>query len=401
MPHNERLIRTLLILGIFCALVYLGQFLWSIGGGLSDLILLLAMAWLVAYVLTPIAQWLNEGPIPQPVLKWVRHRWGDRPADGLDAIRIPYALSAVTLYLLVLLALVLATVLAVPGIIKQLGQLAVQVPGYIEQIPDYWNGIQDEIVRRFNVDRETLTKAVPIDQFAQEATAALPDLLGNAVAVVQRIAAGIANTLLVLILSLYIMLDGKRLSEQFYRIVPIRYQDEFQFVFNTIDRTFGGFLRGQVLMALIQGIFTGLVMRLFGLQFSMITSILSGFLMFIPELGAPVAMLAPAVASALQGSDATIPLFIITLVFQQLLLRFVIPHIMSEAIGMPPLLILVSVLVSAKVMGLWGFFFGIPVAGALYTIAVVALEQMKQSTDAQDQTRQDKEKAREQLDPDD
>jgi predicted PurR-regulated permease PerM len=401
MPHNERLIRTLLILGIFCALVYLGQFLWSIGGGLSDLILLLAMAWLVAYVLTPIAKWLNEGPIPKPVLKWVRHRWGDRPADGLDAIRIPYALSAVMLYLLVLLALVLTTVLAVPGIIKQLGQLAVQVPGYIEQIPDYWNGIQDEIVRRFNVDRETLTKAVPIDQFAQEATAALPDLLGNAVAVVQRIAAGIANTLLVLILSLYIMLDGKRLSEQFYRIVPIRYQDEFQFVFSTIDRTFGGFLRGQVLMALIQGIFTGLVMRLFGLQFSMITSILSGFLMFIPELGAPVAMLAPAVASALQGSDATIPLFIITLVFQQLLLRFVIPHLMSEAIGMPPLLILVSVLVSAKVMGLWGFFFGIPVAGALYTIAVVALEQMKQSTDARDQTRQDKEKAREQLDPND
>jgi len=394
MPHNERLIRTLVILGIFCALVYLGQFLWSIGAGLSDLILLLAMAWLVAYVLTPIAQWLNEGPIPQPILGWVRNRWGDRLADGLDAIRIPYSLAAVALYLLVLLALVLATVLAVPGIIKQLGQLAVQVPGYIEQIPDYWEGIQDELVRRFNVDRETLTKAVPIDRFAQEATAALPDLLGNAVSVVQRVAAGIANTLLVLILSLYIMLDGKRLTAQFYRIVPIRDQDEVQFVFSTIDRTFGGFLRGQVLMALIQGIFTGLVMRLFGLQFTMITSILSGFLMFIPELGAPVAMLAPSVASALQGSDATIPILIIMLVFQQILLRFVIPHILSEAIGMPPLLILVSVLVSAKVMGLWGFFFGIPVAGALYTIAVVALEQMKQSADAQDQQRQSEEQTR-------
>jgi predicted PurR-regulated permease PerM len=398
MPHNERLIRTLVILGIFCALVYLGQFLWRIGGGLSDLILLLAMAWLVAYVLTPIAQWLNEGPIPKPVLRWVRQRWGDRPAGRLDAIRIPYAVSAVALYLLVLLALVLVTVLAVPGIIKQLGQLAVQVPGYIEQIPDYWEGIQDELVRRFNVDRETLTKAVPIDRFAEEATAALPDLLGNAISVVQGVVAGIANTLLILILSLYIMLDGKRLSAQFDRIVPIRYQDEFQFVFSTIDRTFGGFLRGQVLMALIQGIFTGLVMRLFGLQFTMITSILSGFLMFIPELGAPVAMLAPSVASALQGSDATIPIFIIMLVFQQILLRFVIPQILSEAIGMPPLLILVSVLVSAKVMGLWGFFFGIPVAGALYTIAVVALEQMKQSTDARDRQRQSEEQTRQELD---
>jgi predicted PurR-regulated permease PerM len=311
----------------------------------------------------------------------------------LDAIRVPYAVAAVSLYLLVLLTLVLSIVLAVPGIIKQLGQLAYQIPRYIEQIPSWWDGVQAQIVERFNVDPETLAKAVPIDQFTQEATAAMPDVIGNAVTVVQRIATGIANTLLVLILSLYIMLDGKRLSEQFYRLVPLRYQDEAQFVFRTVDRTFGGFLRGQVLMALIQGIITGVVMRLFGLQFTMITAILSGLLMFIPELGAPVAMVAPSVASVLQGSDATIPLLVIMLVFQQLLLRFVIPQIMSEAIGMPPLLILVSVLVSAKVMGVWGFFFGIPVAGAIYTIAIVALEQIKQATDARDREREAAEQA--------
>jgi predicted PurR-regulated permease PerM len=340
------------------------------------------MAWLVAYVLGPIAQWLNQGPVPVSVQKWVQRRWGDQPAKHLATIRLPYGLAAISLYLLVLLTLILTTILAVPGIIKQLGQLANQAPEYIAQLPDWWDGIQTQIVERFNVDPVTLAKAVPIDRFTQEATAALPDILGNAVNVVQSIASGIANTLLVLILSLYIMLDGKRLSEQFYRLIPNRYQDEAEFVFDTIDRTFGGFLRGQVLMALIQGVFTGVAMRLFGLQFTMVTAILSGFIMFIPELGAPIAMLAPAVASAFQGSNATIPLLIIVLVFQQILLRFVIPKIMSEAIGMPPLVILVSVLVSAKIMGLWGFFFGIPVAGAIYTIAIVTLEQVKQTTDA-------------------
>ena len=388
MPHNERLIRTLLILGIFCALIYLGRFLWEIGQSLSDLILLMAMAWLVAYVLGPIARWLNRLTVPKPVVRWVRQRWGGRPAARLRTFRIPYALTAVSLYLLVLLALVLATVLAVPGIIKQLGELAEQVPDYIQQISEWWVGMQDRIVRRFDVDPATLAKAVPIEQFAQEATSALPDIIGNAVTVLQRVASGVANTLLVLILSLYIMLDGRRLSEQFFRLVPLRYKDEMDFVFRTIDRTFGGFLRGQVLMSLIQGIFTGLVMRLFGLEFATVTAIVSGLIMFIPELGAPVAMLAPSVAAVLQASNATIPLFIIMLIFQQLLLRFIIPQIMSQAIGMPPLLILVSVLVSAKIMGLWGFFFGIPVAGALYTIAIVALERMKLAADAQDQQNQ-------------
>lgn len=397
MPRNERMMHTLVLLGIFCALAYLSKFLWEIGQGLWDLILLLAMAWLVAYVLGPIAHGMSRARVPQPILEAVRQRWGNRYVDPLSTLHVPYGLAAVSLYLLLLLSLVLITVLAVPGIVKQLVQLANQVPDYIEEVPQWWEGVQGKIVERFDVDPETLAEVVPIEDFVQQATSALPDVILNAVTVVQQIASGIANTLLVLILSLYIMLDGKRLSDQFYRLVPLRYQDELHFVFSTVDRTFGGFLRGQVLMAFIQGAFTGVVMYILGLQFTMLTAILSGLLMFIPEIGAPVAMVAPSVAAALQGSGATIPLFFLMLIFQQILLRFVIPKVMSEAVGMPPLLILVSVLVSAKIMGFWGFFFGIPVAGAVYTILIVTLERIKQATDAQDQQRRAEEQARREL----
>jgi len=389
MLRHERLVHTLVLLGILCALVYLGKFMWEVGQSLLDLILLLAMAWLVAYVLGPIAEWMSRARIPQPALKIVRQRWGDRLANLLGALHIPYALAAISLYLLLLFSLVLVTVLAVPGIVKQLVELANQTPNYIEELPVWWEGVQENIVERFDVDPETLSEVVPVEDFVQQATSALPDVILNAVTVVQQIASGIANTLLVLILSLYIMLDGKRLSDQFYSLVPMRYQDELHFVFSTIDRTFGGFLRGQVLMAFIQGAFTGVVMYVLDLQFTMLTAILSGLLMFIPELGAPVAMVAPTVVAALQDSGAALPLLIVMFVFQQILLRFVIPKVMSEAIGMPPLLILVSVLVSANIMGFWGFFFGIPVAGAAYTIIIVILERIKQATDAQDQQRQE------------
>jgi predicted PurR-regulated permease PerM len=393
MVRDERLVRTLVILGICCAVVYLGRFLWDIGRGLANLILLLALAWLMAYVLGPVAQWLHRLRIPKRTIEWVGNRWGDRPAKRLQVVNIPYGLAVLLIYFLLLVILIAATVLAVPGIIKQLGQLANQVPDYIEQVPDWWVGVQDTIVRRFNVDPETLAKVVPIDRFAAEATSALPDIIGNAVTVMQTIASGVASVSLMLILSLYIMIDARRVSDQFYRLVPLRYQDDFQFIFNTFDRTFGAFLRGQVLMVVITIIFTGAVMRLFGLQFTMVTAILAGLVMFIPELGAPIALFAPSVASTLQGSDATIPLFIIVLIFQQILLRLVMPKILGEAMGMPPLLILVSVLVSAMVLGFWGFFFGVPLAGALYIIGVVTLERIKQTADAQHQQRHDEEQA--------
>jgi len=128
MLGNERLVRTLVVLGIACALVYLGRLLWEIGSTLSDLILLLALAWLVAYILDPIAYWLNKARIPDSVIERARHRLGDRGATLLSKFRIPYSLAALSIYLTVLCMLVLVTILAVPGIIKQLGQLANQVP---------------------------------------------------------------------------------------------------------------------------------------------------------------------------------------------------------------------------------------------------------------------------------
>lgn len=397
MFSNERLTRVLLILGILCALTYLASVFWSIVQVFFNLLLLLGLAWLVAFILRPIAEWLDRGPVPALAIGFVRRRWGGRPARVLAAVRIPYGLAAVLLYLMMLFGIGLIIVLIVPGIVKQLLELAQQAPEYIQNIPDWWDGVQAKIVERFDVDPETLADVVPVDDLVRQATNRIPTLIDNLIDVIQSIATGVANTLLVLILSLYIMLDGRRLSAGMKRIVPNRYQDEMRFVVRTFDRTFGGFLRGQVLMALIEGVFTGIVMRLFGLKFTMITAILSGLLMFIPELGAPVAAAAPSVTAILQGANVAVPLIIIMLIFQQILLRFIIPLFMSEAIGMPPLLILVSVLGSAKLMGLWGFFFGIPLAGAVYTFVVVFLERLKQATDAEDAARETAEWAK--LDP--
>jgi predicted PurR-regulated permease PerM len=44
---------------------------------------------------------------------------------------------------------------------------------------------------------------------------------------------------------------------------------------------------------------------------------------------------------------------------------------------MPPLLILAAIMISARLIGIWGFIFGIPVAGALYAIGTFFLDRWK------------------------
>jgi predicted PurR-regulated permease PerM len=73
--------------------------------------------------------------------------------------------------------------------------------------------------------------------------------------------------------------------------------------------------------------------------------------------------------------------------FQQILLHLIVPRIMSESVGMPSLLTLISVLIGVRLWGVWGFIFGIPVAGAVYTIGLVLLRRFKRAQDALDQER--------------
>ncbi len=384
MQNNRREHTIFFTLGTFCALIYIANYVAHIISRFSYPLLLLASAWVVAFVLKPVAQWLDQGVVPDTLTDWVRRRWGERYAGLLRAIRIPYSLAVTLIYFSLLLGLAMIVLLLSPPLINQLTRLSKQLPEYAERLPDWWAGVQDKIVQRFGVDQEALTDLVSMDDLTERVTKVLPDVLEGGIAVVQGIASGIANTLLVLTLSLYLMLDSRRLAEQLDRVLPLRYQDDFDFVNRAVRHAFGSFLLGKVVKGTIHAGFVMLVMSLFDVPFKAVTATFTGLLMFIPQLGMPVAMVAPSLISMMHGSDATIPLLIVMIVFQQILIRFIMPRLTSEWTGMPPLLSMLAVIIGSIVLGAWGFFFSAPAATAIYLISVKFLERKKQAADARD-----------------
>jgi predicted PurR-regulated permease PerM len=61
---------------------------------------------------------------------------------------------------------------------------------------------------------------------------------------------------------------------------------------------------------------------------------------------------------------------LILIVFQFIVVNVLMPRVISDAIGLHPLLVFASLLVSIKVAGFWGAFFGIPIAGVLWAMAM-------------------------------
>jgi predicted PurR-regulated permease PerM len=206
--------------------------------------------------------------------------------------------------------------------------------------------------------------------------------VSNTAIIIGRVASALGELALVLALSFYMMLDGKRLSDQFYRLVPARYLDEVEFASRTLDKTFGGFLRSQVLMAAASGVATGIASGIAGLPYGAAIGAICGVIMIVPLIGAPIAMFLPSVIALLGGNTgAAIALLVFLYIFQQILLHLVVPRLMSETIGMPSFLVLASTLVGVRMMGVWGFIFAIPVAGAIYAMGVMFLERYKRRQD--------------------
>jgi predicted PurR-regulated permease PerM len=246
---------------------------------------------------------------------------------------------------------------------------------------------QTDIAERFDVPPELVNRLYNPDEISGRAVAiveAAPRYIAN---LIRGIASGVGEALLVLALSYYLMLDGQRLSRQIRDLVPQRFQDEYELTVSTIDRAFGGFVRGQIVMAVLSGVVTAIAAGVAGVRYGAIVGAIAGLVIFIPLIGAPIAMFLPSAVALIQGVPllATVLLLAFLTVFQQILLHLVVPRIMSESIGMPPLLILISVLIGARLWGVWGFIFGIPVAGAIYTIGLVMLRRFKREQDRLDQ----------------
>ena len=381
---RRRLYNTLLVLLTLMAALYLLRLLWAIASPFTDLLLVLALAWLVTFILRPAVVWLAEGPPAQWLVKRVWKRWGERRAVALGHALVPLAVTLV--YLALLGALIVTLVAFVPVAVNQARQLTMNLGEYLGQATELIATFQTDIAQRFHVPPELVNQFYKPEEVSKQLTAAAQAAPRVVAYAIRTVASGLGEALLVLALSFYLMLDSARLKQRVYALIPNRFQDEYDLTVSMISRSFGGFLRGQVVMAVLSGAVTALAAGFAGMRYGAIIGAIVGLIVVVPLVGAPIAMLLPSVIALIQGVPPLNALLLLAFltVFQQILLHFIVPRIMSESIGMPPALTLIAVLIGTKLWGVWGFIFGIPVAGAIYTVGLVMLSRFKREQDRLD-----------------
>jgi len=333
-------VRALVIVLLAISCLYLAGQIWQIAVQFSDIILLFFLAWVVAFILEPVVEVLQRKAL------------------------VPRPMAVAVAYLGMLVIGAVAIILIVPALSRQTVQLVSEFPAYAALINDGFLDLQTTLDDRgFAVN---LAALLQFEDLMRRAEAVGPLVLANAVTLATQLATFVIQLVLVLMLSFYVMLDGPRIQRGTLALVPVAFRDDVQFFVASVNRAFAGFLRGQLAQALIYSLGTALIMWGAGLDLILLTAVVNTVLMLIPFVGPPLALILPLSIAVFEKPGSFWLVFIVVVVLQQAVINVVGPRVMSSAVGVHPLLVFLGILVGAKLAGVWGAVFGVPV------VAVVA-----------------------------
>jgi len=354
----------------------IGQALLAI----SNVILLVVLAWILTLMLRPAVNWIHGLIMPDRVIRPLRDRWGGRLADRL--VHPSWGWSIFIVYLL-LLAVVSVIVLAlIPLVIEQTRQLVITLqqqanalPYLIQRITEIVTNTRDFLVTRLNIDPALIVLPRP-EEITSQITGFASNLLQIGFNIVGAIAATLGQVMLVVFLSAFIMIDGKETTLTIMRLVPRQYKPDMQTLLKTSELAFSGFIRGTALQGLIYGVGVMFFMTIFGIGSPIAVGVITGMLMLIPVIGGVLGLLIPLLVAMLQPSPNTVWLMICLSVFELIVFNFVAPRVISQSVKIPSLLVIVSILIGWQLIGFWGFVFAVPVAAVVYSIGFVILERV-------------------------
>ena len=298
-------------------------------GSLSSVLILIGVAFFLAIGLEPAASWfVNRG-----LRRWL----------------------ATTLVFVVFLAAMGGFVAAaIPPLVQQAEDLVHQVPNYLQQAQDHSSAI-GRLNDRFHL-QQRITDAVK-----GSGGSALNEVVSAGTAVF----GALADSLIVIVLTVYFLVDMPRIRTTMYRLVPGTRRPRAILIGDEVFAKVGAYVLGNVLISVITGVATFIWLIAFGVPYPLLLAIFVAVLDLVPIVGSTIAGVvsaAVALTVSLPVCIATVAFFIVFRLLEDYLLM---PRIIGRAVKVPGLITVVAVLIGGALLGIVGALVAIPIAAAL------------------------------------
>src|SRR3990170_536286 len=284
MQSEGRWIRALLVLSTLTVALVLTGLVANVVVYFSDIILILVMAWVFAFILSPLVE------LPKRVI------------PGL-----PRTLVVVTVYALLFLLLSAIVLLIAAQLAESIAGFTDDLPTLQQQLPEILAPWQERLAELgLQVDLVLVSRQA-LEEIARSSGQFLGPLQELALASLSTL----GNLLFMIFLSLFIVLDKDRILGFVNRITPPRFANEMRLFQTSVAASFGGFIRGQAVQGVVYGAIAAVGSVALDIGYAPLTTALVAIFQMIPFFGPFVSWAPPVVAAILTQPDALVPIIVI------------------------------------------------------------------------------------------
>jgi predicted PurR-regulated permease PerM len=358
--RTKRIVSIILFIGTVIGLYFL-----------ADLIPLLVVSALLAYLLWPVVNFIDA-------------RMGQF---------LPFqsrSLAVILTFIGLITSVLMAIVLIVPVIFNQLGVLSERLP---EIITDIETDIQSVLSHPISINGtpvlidgspiiisehiDSITETDPLSAIVNSPDFDIVSSVGNVLVslgspvfnVLGGAITAVLNLTFIIVIMFYLMRDGELFVKNIINVASPAYQGDMRRLFYELSRVWNAYLRGQLILCISVGMAVYVVALVLGLPGAPTLGLISALLEFIPNLG-PVLATVPAVLVALLSTSSTFPFlsgigFALVVVLawtlvQQLEAIYLTPRVMGGGLDLHPLVVIIALLAGASIGGAVGIILAAP-----------------------------------------
>lgn len=249
----------------------------------------------------------------------------------------------------------------VPVLIQELSHVAPLVTKYFAAKEVSVGGLSLEGLGDAGVIAQEITQS-PASEVAQNITAILNSVSSGFVSTITTFFGGVANILLVAVVSFYLSISKDGIPAFLKIITPIQNEEYVIDLWERTQKKIALWMSGQVVLGVIIGLLTFIGLSILGVDYALLLAVVAGLFELIP-FGIFLAAV-PAVTLAFSAGGITLVLLVVGvyILIQQLEGYIIAPLVMQKATGISPLVVILSVLIGITLAGFWGLILAIPVA---------------------------------------
>jgi len=335
--HREaRLVFWLVVLALVGAIITLLGGVFAVFAGP---IVIVFVAWLMSYVLEP------------PVSFIQRHL----PFRGRGvAVAITYIVTAVVAFIVIGAALVAVINAAVafadnlPAIITKIGDVLRPIVEFLGlALPS--GGSAVESIQRFLAENAS--------EIADAATSATRNLIAVVAALITAV-----------VISVGLAMGQVSLLGWLRRFLPSSTYRDLTELEGAIAVSFGGFVRGRLLIGAIFGGVIGIAAFILGIPYGALIAVIAGLIVFIPWIGPLIGWIVLPAFALILAPDEVGAAVVISIAAAVVIQVVVTQFVMAGAVRMPPVAVFVVVIFGSAIAGILGAIFAIPTAAAILAV---------------------------------